>query len=201
MKHLELAEIAKMLSGEPPLPEACRHLAEACPECGIRLREVEGLMKRFGHWSAEIAVQEGLDADELFASLLAAGHGSADWRAEVEQREELHTWGVAWLALKRARELFAEKPAPHVEARDLALVTALIAENLGDLYHPEWVCDLKARAYALAAVAEPPDAGSFQARLKHLAAAVTALEKGMGEEHVAREVWGLLARILRDEAA
>jgi hypothetical protein len=197
MRHLELAEIARMLAGEPPFPEACHHLAEACPECGTRLREVEALMKRFGHWSPEIAVQEGLDAVELFAGLLATGRDYAEWRAEVERREELQTWAVAWLALERTRELFAENGEPNVEVRDLALLAALIAENLGEPYHPEWVNDLKALAYALAAAAEPLGAGSVEARLKHLAAAVAALEKGTGEEHVAREVWELLSRVLR----
>jgi hypothetical protein len=200
MKHLELAEVAKMLSGESPLPEACRHLAETCPECGNRLQQVEALMKRFGHWSAEIAVQEGLDADELFAGLLAAGQGYTEWRAEVEQKEELQTWGVAWLALGGAREQLAKRQAPAL-TRDLALLAALIAENLGEPYHTEWVCDLKASAYALAAAAEPAGVGSVEARLRHTVAAVTALERGTGEELVVREVWGLLARVLREEGA
>jgi hypothetical protein len=198
MKHLELAEIARMLGAEPPAPEVCRHLAEACPECRDRLRQVEALMKRFGHWSAEVAVQEGLEADELFAGLLAAGPGYAAWRAEVEAREELHTWAVAWLVLGRARELVSEKGGSEGGARDLALLAALIAENLGETYHPEWVFDLKATAYALAAAAEPLGVGSAQARLRHLAAAVTALENSTGDDHVAREVWDLLAGALRE---
>ena len=199
MRHLELAEIAKMLAGEPPFPEACRHLAETCLECRGRLQEVEALMKRFGHWSPEIAVQEGLEADALFAGLLAAGQGYAEWRAEVEQKEELQTWAVAWLALGRARERFAERQAPGAETRDLALLAVLIAENLGEPYHIEWVCDLKASAYALASAAESPGTGSVEARLRHMAAAVTALEQGTGDEHVAREVWSLLARVLSED--
>jgi hypothetical protein len=198
MKHLELAEIAKMLGAEPPAPEACRHLAEACPECRDRLGQVEALVKRFGHWSAEVAVQEGLEADELFAGLLAAGQGYAAWRAEVDTREELHTWAVAWLALARARERVSEKGGSDAGARDLALLAALIAENLGETYHPEWVLDLKATAYALAVAAEPPGVGSAQERLRHLAAAITALETGTGDDHVAREVWELLSGSLRE---
>jgi hypothetical protein len=199
MRHLELAEIARMLAAEPPFPEACRHLAEACPECGTRLREVEALMSRFGHWSPEIAVQEGLEADELFAGLLAAGQGYAEWVAEVEQKEELQTWAVSWLALGRARELFAKRQAPGAETREFALLAVLIAENLGEPYHTEWVCDLKASAYALAAAAAPRGAGSVEIRLRHMAAAVTALEQGTGDENVAREVWDLLARVLRED--
>jgi hypothetical protein len=198
MRHLELAEIAKLLDAESPSPEACRHLGEACSECRDRLQQVETLMKRFGHWSAEIAVQEGLEADELFAGILAAGQGYAAWRAEVEKKEELHTWAVAWLALGRARDLLSEEREPRVEARDLALLAALIAENLGPTYHSEWVFDLKATAYALAAAAEPLGAGAAQARLRHLAAAAAALETGTGDTHVAQEVWALLSRALRE---
>jgi hypothetical protein len=59
------------------------------------------------------------------------------------------------------------------------------------------VADLKARAYAAAAAAEPPDARFVGARLKRMAAALTALEKGSGEEAVAKDVWSLLAQVLR----
>jgi hypothetical protein len=201
MKHLELAEIAKMLSEEPPFPEACRHLAEACPECGNKLQQVEALIKRFGHWDPEVAVREGLEADELFASLLAAGQGYEEWRAQVEQREELQTWGVAWLALGRTRELFAQRQSPDVETRDLARLAALIAESLGTSYHGEWVSDLKALAYAFAAATEPPGPQSAEGRLRHSITAVTALERGTGGEHVAREVWGALSRVLREPEA
>lgn len=34
MRHLELAEIAKLLGESSPIVEACRHLAEICPVCG-----------------------------------------------------------------------------------------------------------------------------------------------------------------------
>jgi hypothetical protein len=200
MKHLDLTEIAKMLSSDSPFPEACRHLAATCPECGNNLQQVDALIKRFGHWNPEVAVQEGLEADELFAGLLAAGQGFAQWSAEVEQREELHTWAVAWLALGRTRELFAERQAPDAETRDLALLAALIAENLGDFYHVEWISDLKALAYAFAAAAEPPGPHSVEGRLRHSLKAVTALERGSGAEHVAPEVWDVLSRVLRDEA-
>jgi hypothetical protein len=56
---------------------------------------------------------------------------------------------------------------------------------------------LKARAYATAAAAERPDADRMRARLQQVAAAVTALEKGSGDEAVAREVWSLLSRVVR----
>jgi hypothetical protein len=198
-EHLELAEIAKLLADDPA-SKVCRHLAATCPTCGERLRQVEEVMKRFRHWNPEVAVLEGLEGESLLADLLAAGHGSAGWSEQVEKREELQTWGVAWVALERARELIAEE-ASRAEALDLALLAAAIAERLGDFYHPEWVFDLKALAYATATAASgPPGADLIDARLKHAAAAVTALEKGTGDESVARDVGELLSRVLRVES-
>ena len=57
------------------------------------------------------------------------------------------------------------------------------------------MADLKARAYAVAALAEPQDGN--RTRLQHMAAALAALEKGSGDEAVAREVWDLLAQAIR----
>jgi len=56
--------------------------------------------------------------------------------------------------------------------------------------------DLKARAYA-AAVAEPLDGNLAGTRLQYMAAALSALEKGSGDEAVARDVWDLLAQAIR----
>jgi hypothetical protein len=193
MKHLDLAEIAKLLIEDPA---ACRHLAETCSTCRERLQQVEALMKRFQHWSPEVAVLEGLPAERLFATLTAAGDDSRYWASQVEENEEFQTWGVAWIALEQAREHLAEE-ASRPRARDLALLAVTIAEFLGDAYHPDSVADLKARAYATAAAAESPDTNLLSTRLQRMAAAVAALEKGSGEEAVAREVWGLLSRILR----
>jgi hypothetical protein len=196
--HLNLGEIAKMLSGDPPVAERlCQHLAEVCPVCAEHLRQVEALVKRFQHWNPEVAVLEGLQADDLLASLLAAGEGFPAWSAQVDGREELQTWGVAWVALERARaEIAADAGNPR--ARDLALLAVRIAEGLGDFYHPESVSDLKALAHAaVAAAAEPPGPDFVGSRLKHVAAAVAALERGTGDEAVAREVGSLLSRVLR----
>jgi hypothetical protein len=193
MKHLELAEIARLLSADP---STCRHLAESCPTCGERLQQVEALMKRFQHWDPEVAVLEGLPAESLFATIMAAGQDCASWLSLVDEKEELQTWGVAWVALEQAREQMAEE-ASRLRARDLALLVVRIAKTLGTTYHPDSVADLKARAYAIAATAEPPDANLLGSRLKRLAAAVTALEKGSGEEAVAREVWSLLSQVIR----
>jgi hypothetical protein len=191
MKHLELPEIARLLSVDP---ETCRHLAEACPVCGERLRQVEALMKRFQHWDPEIVVLEGLPAEDLFATIMAAGQDCTSWFSQVDEKVELQTWGVAWVALEQAREQMTEE-ASRLRARDLALLAARIAETLGATYHPDSVADLEARAYAVAAAAEPPDANLAQ--LKRMAAALAALEKGSGDEAVAQDVWSLLSKVIR----
>jgi hypothetical protein len=153
-------------------------------------------MKRFQHWDPEVAVLEGLPAEGLFAAMMAAGQEGASWLSQVEEKEELQTWGGAWIALEQAREQLAEE-ASGPRARDLALLAVKIAESLSDSYHPESVADLKARAYAVAAAAEPPDSSLVGLRLKRIAAAVAALERGSGDEAVARDVWHFLSRIIR----
>jgi hypothetical protein len=193
MKHLELPEISRLLSVDP---ETCRHLAEVCPVCGERLQQVEALMQRFQHWDPEIAVLEGLPAEGLFATILAAGHDWASWSSQVDEKVELQNWGVAWVALEQAREQMT-KEASRLRARDLALLAARIAETLGTTYHPDSVADLKARAYATAAAAEAPDANAVGSRLHRMAAALAALEMGSGEEAVAQDVWSLLSRVIR----
>jgi len=193
VKHLELVEIAKLLTEDP---STCRHLGEICPTCGDRLQQVEALMKRFQHWNPEVAVLEGLPAEALFMAILAAGTDLSGWSAQVEGNAEFQTWGVAWVALETARAQLSDE-ASSPQARDLALLAAKIAESLGAAYHPDYVEDLKARAQAIAAAAETPDVALVGARLKRIAAAVTALELGTGEEAVSRDVWNLLSRVIR----
>lgn len=192
-EHLELLDVARMLTDAP---SACRHLAAVCPVCGERLRHVEALMQRFRHWNAEVVVLEGLEADDLLAGFLAASHDPATWPSRVEQNENLQTWGVAWAALEKARQFLAD-PASQAQARVLALLAAAIAEHLGDFYHPDWVADLKALAYATAAASNTPGADAVGARPKQVAAAVTALEQGTGDDAVAKDVWSLLERAIR----
>lgn len=193
-KHLELAEVAKLLSEDSEVVVACfRHLVEVCPVCAEQLREVEALKERFRHWDPEVGVREGLEAEALIVTVLAAGQGIESWRRQVEEREELQTWGVAWVALEHAQELMTKETA---QARDLALLAAAIAEHLGDVYHVEFVSDLKALAHATAAAAaERPPADFKDSRLEQVAAAVTALAKGTGAEGVAQEVWNLLSQV------
>lgn len=196
MEHLTLTEIAGLLSdGRPEAARLVRHLAQTCPDCGERHRQAEALMTRFRHWNPEVAILEGLHADDLFSSLRAAGGGYEGWCRQVEQQESLQTWGVAWVALERAREILAtEEPGTAGQARDLALLAARIAESLGASYHSEWVADLKALAHATAVAAR---ASGVRSQLEQIVSAATALHQGTGDEAVGREVRDLLALALR----
>ncbi|HEX3526652.1 MAG TPA: hypothetical protein VH988_06265 [Thermoanaerobaculia bacterium] len=190
MRHLTTAKIASLLAaaaGEEA-EECCRHLAEVCPDCGERLAEVEALMKRFRHWNPEVVVVEGLVADGLLDALLATD--PASWAAQVEEETDFQTWGVAWVALERARAILDQGES---QALDLALLAAKIAGHLGTMYHPEWVADLKALSHATAALAIPPS--NAEARLREMGAATAALREGTGDEAVNREVVELLARV------
>ena len=189
MKHPEIAEIAKLLSEGSVSAEFCRHLAAVCPVCAERLGEVEALMKRFRHWDAETVFREGPGADELLEALLGRGES---WASRVEKDAEYQTWGVAWVALERARSLIAED-ATRARARDLALLAATIATRLSASYHPDSIADLKALAHATAAAAGTAGTGSFDT-LRQVAAAVTALEQGSGDPTFAREVMELLSQ-------
>lgn len=195
MNHLELADIAKLLGESSPIAEACRHLAEVCPVCGERLAHVEALMQRIGHWDPEVAVREGLEADDLLAALLTEGSDLATWSSHVERTPEYQTWGVAWVALERAQTLMADA-ATRTEARALALLAAVIAEKLASSYHPEWIADLKALAYSTA-VALPAPGEELSVTLRQVTAAVTALDKGTGDEAIANRVLRFLSQALQ----
>src|SRR5215467_2738728 len=96
-KHLEVMEIANLLSDGSLAAESCRHLAETCPTCRGRLAQVESLMARFRHWDAETVVREGLAADDLFEALLTKASDPAGRLSLVKQETEYQTWGIAWV--------------------------------------------------------------------------------------------------------
>jgi tetratricopeptide (TPR) repeat protein len=59
--------------------------------------------------------------------------------------EDLHTWGVCQLLLKKVREQVFSDPVQAVETAHLAV---RLTEHLGSAYHPDWVLELRARAFA-----------------------------------------------------
>lgn len=147
-EHLSLEEIADLLSGEMHVEEVrarvVPHLAARCDECGHRLERVRQLQEEYDHWNESIAVREGMAAEALLEDLLSSPPEAR--AARMEQDEELHTWGLCQLLLRRCRDGFSQEPALALELAQLAI---RLTEHLPpSAYHEEWVGDLLARAWA-----------------------------------------------------
>ena len=145
--HPSLETLARWLAGELEhediLREVVPHLTESCPICRSQEEEIRRLQEESGHWSETVAVFETRQAPEL--ARLLEGHPYEEQMRLAEENEDLHTWGLCQYLLGRTREAVFEDPARAVET---ALVAIRIARHLGDAYHPAWVLDLRARAYA-----------------------------------------------------
>jgi tetratricopeptide (TPR) repeat protein len=145
--HLSLETLAKWLSGglehEDVLRLVIPHFLERCPACRERREEIARLQKEVGHWNEEVVVFEGREAPELWARL--AERPYAEQLQMVEEDEELHTWGLCQLLLKKSREAVFSDPGKAVELANLAL---RVVRHLGEAYDSNWVRDLRARCFA-----------------------------------------------------
>jgi tetratricopeptide (TPR) repeat protein len=145
--HLTEETLAKWLSGTLEHDEVLHlvipHFLARCPVCRERHAEILRIQKEVGHWDPEIAVMEGRQAPELWARL--AERPYAEQLREVEEREDLHAWGLCQLLLQKSREATFSDPARGVE---LANLTLRIVRHLGKAYDPNWVMDLRARCFA-----------------------------------------------------
>ena len=145
--HLTEETLAKWLSGTLEHDEVLRlvipHFLAHCPVCRERYAEILRLQKEVGHWDPETAVTEGRQAPELWARL--AERPYAEQLREVEEREDLHAWGLCQLLLQKSREATFSDPTRGVELANLAL---RVVRHLGTAYDPNWVMDLRARCFA-----------------------------------------------------
>jgi tetratricopeptide (TPR) repeat protein len=145
--HPSLETLARWLAGELAHEQVMRELAPhflgSCPACREMREEIDRLLAESGHWDEAVAVVETRDAPELLGLLGEGPHPERMRRAE--EKEELHTWGVCQLLLKKVREQVFSDPAQAVETAHLAV---RLAGHLGDTYHPDWVLELRARAFA-----------------------------------------------------
>lgn len=145
--HPSLETLARWLAGElehdEVLREVAPHLTGNCPVCRLQEEEIRRLQEESGHWSETVAVFETRQAPEL--ARLLEGHPHEEQMRMAEENEDLHTWGLCQLLLRRTREAVFENPVGAVET---AFVAIRLAHHLGDAYHPGWVLDLQARAYA-----------------------------------------------------
>jgi tetratricopeptide (TPR) repeat protein len=145
--HLSLETLAKWLSGTLEHDDVLRlvlpHFLAHCPVCRERHKEILQIQKEIGHWDAEIAVTEGLQAPELWARL--AERPYAEQLREVEENEDLHVWGLCQLLLRKSWEATFSDPMRGVDLANLAL---RVVRHLGTAYDPNWVMDLRGRCFA-----------------------------------------------------
>jgi tetratricopeptide (TPR) repeat protein len=145
--HPSLETLAKWLAGELEHEQVVRELAPhflgSCPVCREMRQEIDRLLAESGHWDEAVAVVETREAPELLGLLGDGPHPERMRRAE--EVEELHTWGVCQLLLKKVREQVFSDPAQAMETAHLAV---RLAGHLGSAYHPDWVLELRARAFA-----------------------------------------------------
>jgi tetratricopeptide (TPR) repeat protein len=173
--HPSIETLAKLMAGdlshEELLAEVIPHLLERCPECRQRHEEILRLQKEMGHWDERVAVIEGPQALELFAKLRDLPFD--EQLSLVTDDETFQIWGVCQLLLKESLEAALEDAGRAVNFAELGVK---VAQTLGEAYDPNWVLDLRARAYAYL--------GNAQRVLGELRSAETAF----------REAEALLAR-------
>jgi tetratricopeptide (TPR) repeat protein len=194
--HLSLEMLAKWLSGglehDDVLGSVVPHFLARCPVCQERHREILQLQEEVGHWNEEVVVLEGLEAPELWDRLV--GRSYEEQVRWVEEDEDLQTWGLCQLLLKKSLEAVFKNP---VHAVDLANLAIKIAGHLGEAYDPNWVLDLRARAFAYL--------GNGRRVLGELRSAEDAFQKserclarsGTGNTHLQAEILDLKSSLRR----
>jgi tetratricopeptide (TPR) repeat protein len=128
---------------EELLQEVVPHLLARCQVCRETHEEILSLQELLGHWNEEVVVTESREAPELWARIASLSYEEQLKRLKADP--SLQTWGLCQLLLRKSREAGFEDPTAAVNFANLAVQ---ISAHLGDVYHPEWVKDLRARALA-----------------------------------------------------
>jgi tetratricopeptide (TPR) repeat protein len=139
--------LARLLSGgmtyEELLEKVVPHLLERCPVCQEIHREILRMQAVVGHWNEEVVVTEWLEAPELWAQVSDLPYEEQVKKVESETR--FQTWGFCQLLLRKSLDSAFEDPGSAVNFANLAVS---VSRRLGDVYHPEWIQDLRARSLA-----------------------------------------------------
>jgi tetratricopeptide (TPR) repeat protein len=196
--HPSLETLARWLAGELEHEQVRRELAphflEACSVCRALRDEIERLVQESGHWSESVAVVEYREAPALLGLLGEGPHTERMRRAE--KVEELHTWGVCQFLLKQVQEQVFSDPTRAVEMAQLAV---RLSGHLGDAYHPDWVMDLRARAYAHLGNAHRVLGELKAAEGAFLCAAECSEKGGTGDPRILAEILSLEASLRLDQ--
>jgi len=197
--HLAPEMLADLLSGEIEDDDlrnrVIPHLLARCSVCRRRVEGIRRLQQRFDHWNESVVVREGQNAPRLLASLMELPPEGR--LARLVENEELHTWGLTRLLLRKSREQAHDDTQHAVELAELAV---LAADQLpAEAYHPDWIGDLKAQAWAVLGNARRV-AGELTSAEAAFRRALTILEQtSTGRPRVRGDVLDLLASLRREQ--
>jgi tetratricopeptide (TPR) repeat protein len=145
---ISLELFAKLSTGSASPEEVARvflpHHIEICPSCRAlheRLQEIKGDL---GYFDELVALLESETAPEL-ALILESLPPTEQLRA-AEADESFHTWGLCVYLLQQSKEACLSDARRATELAILAVRIALALPK--ESYHPDWVQDLQARAFA-----------------------------------------------------
>jgi tetratricopeptide (TPR) repeat protein len=145
---IDLELLARLSTGSASPDEVTRllvpHLLETCPSCRAlygRLQEIKGDL---GYFDELVALLESETAPDLAAALEALS--PAEQLRAAETDETFHTWGLCVYLIQQSKDACLTDAR---RATDLAILAVRIALALPKAsYHPDWVRDLQARAFA-----------------------------------------------------
>jgi hypothetical protein len=195
--HLSVETMARWLSRdldhETVLADVVPHVLAVCPGCRESYEEVLRLQREYEHWDERVAVIEGRQAPVLFAEL--APLSFEEQLAAIRGEERFQNWGLCQLLLRESLEAVFENPTRAISLAELGVrITEFLVE---EAYDPEWVLDLRARAWAylgngLRVLGELWSAESaFRRSEEYLEASMT------GNPHVRAEVLDLKGSLRR----
>lgn len=145
---ISLELYAKLLTGTASPEEITRfvapHLRELCPSCQTWHERLQGIKNELGYFDEMVALLESETAPELARFL--EGLPPMEQLRAAETDESFHTWGLAVHLLQQSRDACLSDARRATELAILAVRIALVLP--ADSYHPDWVQDLQARAFA-----------------------------------------------------
>jgi hypothetical protein len=196
-RHLAPELIARLLSGrvehEELAQEVLPHLLALCPACQATRDRLEELQRDVGHWDYGVALAEGPQAPGLWRRLEPLSH--AERLAALESEPAFHTWGFCRLLLALAAGAARERAET---AAGLASLAVAVAGRLDDAYHPSWVRDLQAVAFARLGDARRA-LGELTSAGHALDSARSLFEAGTGDPALEAELLTLEALLRRDQ--
>lgn len=145
---ISLELMAKLSTGSASPEEVSRvflpHHIGICPSCRAVYEQVQEIKGDLGYFDELVALLESETAPEL-ARILESLPPPEQLRA-AENDESFHTWGLCVYLLQESKEACLIDGRRATELAILAVRIALALPK--ESYHPDWVQDLQARAFA-----------------------------------------------------